>query len=227
MPRFLLPGLLSVVLHAAVFMVWPNTEQPTVEQPVAAMSLAALPRLVAAAQPPAPEVTPPPPEPAPPVPIAPAKPKPVLAAKPAPAKPKPVHKPMVVAKPAVEPVQPQLEPPPQPIAQQPVKPVQVAKPAPVQEVLVSKPRFAAPPQAPEYPMQARRRKQEGVVLVEVRLDARGSQRARAVLKSSGFPALDEAALDAVARWQFLPEQNNGLGVPSRVQIPVRFALARR
>lgn len=223
MPRFLLPGLLSVVLHAAVFMVWPNTVQPTVEQPVAAMSLAALPRLVAAAQPPAPEVTPPPPELSPPVPIAPAKPKPVVAAKPAPARPKPVHKPVVAAKPAVESVQPQLEPPPQP-----VKPVQVAKPAPVQaEVLVSKPRFAAPPQAPEYPTQARRRKQEGVVLVEVRLDARGGQRARAVLKSSGFPALDEAALDAVARWQFLPEQNNGLGVPSRVQIPVRFALARR
>ncbi len=224
MPRFLLPGLLSVVLHAAVFMVWPNTVQPTVEQPVAAMSLAALPRLVATAQPPAPQITPPPSEPAPPVPIAPAKLKPVVAAKSPPAKPKPVHKPMVVAKPAVEPVQPQLEP----IAQQPVKPVQVAKPAPVQaEVLVSKPRFAAPPQAPEYPTQARRRKQEGVVLVEVRLDARGGQRARAVLKSSGFPALDEAALDAVARWQFLPEQNNGLGVPSRVQIPVRFALARR
>ena len=104
------------------------------------------------------------------------------------------------------------------------KPAIVAAAAPAVEVLSHQPAFRLPPEQPRYPAQARRRNQQGVVLLEVRLDARGGQREIRLLRSSGFPSLDRAALEAVAEWRFHPEIINGQGVPSRVQIPVEFAL---
>lgn len=99
-----------------------------------------------------------------------------------------------------------------------------AMPQRVAEVLSRQPKFSSPPRQPRYPAQARRRNQQGVVLVEVRLDERGSQREIRVLRSSGVESLDRAALEAVAHWQFHPETREGVGVPSRVQIPIEFAL---
>lgn len=107
----------------------------------------------------------------------------------------------------------------------PAKPV--AKPVaaqPTAEVLSTKPSFREPPRQPNYPSQARRRNQQGVVLVEVRLDTRGQQRSLSVLRSSGIDSLDRAALEAVAKWRFRPETAGGQAVPSRVQIPIQFAL---
>ena len=103
----------------------------------------------------------------------------------------------------------------------PAKPVATK---PVAEVLIRKPSFREPPRQPNYPSQARRRNQQGVVLVEVRLDERGQQRSLNVLRSSGVESLDRAALEAVAKWRFRPETTGGQAVPSRVQIPIQFAL---
>lgn len=103
----------------------------------------------------------------------------------------------------------------------PTKPV-AAQPA--AEVFSAKPSFRDPPRQPNYPAQARRRNQQGEVLVEVRLDALGRQRSLNVLRSSGVDSLDRAALEAVAQWRFRPETSGGQAVPSRVQIPIRFAL---
>ncbi|MEA1606188.1 energy transducer TonB [Pseudomonas spirodelae] len=107
----------------------------------------------------------------------------------------------------------------------PAKPI--AKPVaaqPTAEVLSTKPSFREPPRQPNYPSQARRRNQQGVVLVEVRLDEHGQQRSLNVLRSSGVDSLDRAALEAVAKWRFNPERTGGQAVPSRVQIPIQFAL---
>uniref|UniRef100_UPI0030EEAA08 energy transducer TonB n=1 Tax=Pseudomonas guineae TaxID=425504 RepID=UPI0030EEAA08 len=95
---------------------------------------------------------------------------------------------------------------------------------PTAEVFSAKPSFRDPPRQPNYPAQARRRNQQGEVLVEVRLDAFGRQRSLNVLRSSGVDSLDRAALEAVAQWRFRPETSAGQAVPSRVQIPIRFAL---
>ena len=92
------------------------------------------------------------------------------------------------------------------------------------EVLSRKPSFREPPRQPSYPSQARRRNQQGVVLLEVRLDALGQQRSLNVLRSSGVESLDRAALQAVAAWRFNPETTDGQAVPSRVHIPIQFAL---
>lgn len=103
-------------------------------------------------------------------------------------------------------------------------PAVVTPPAARPEVLSVKPRFAAAPPPPRYPAQARRRNQQGVVLLEVRLDAYGAQRELKLLRSSGVPSLDQAALTAVSHWRFRPEEHDGQAVPSRVQIPIEFAL---
>lgn len=102
-----------------------------------------------------------------------------------------------------------------------------SKASAVSEVISSKPRFARAPSAPVYPALARRRQQQGTVWLEVRLDARGKQVELQVLRSSTVPSLDQAALAAVRKWQFLPETYNGVGVPSRVQIPIEFAIAAK
>lgn len=97
----------------------------------------------------------------------------------------------------------------------------------VAEVMSKEPRFASPPGALVYPAQARRRQQQGTVWVEVRLDARGKQVELQVLRSSGVKSLDQAALFAVRKWRFLPETRNGIAVPSRVHIPIEFAIAAK
>lgn len=101
---------------------------------------------------------------------------------------------------------------------------QIAQSAPPREVFSREPSFREPPRPPRYPAQARRRNQQGTVMVEVRLDGRGEQRGLSVLRSSGIDSLDRAALEAVAAWRFRPETAGGRTVPSRVQIPIRFAL---
>lgn len=93
------------------------------------------------------------------------------------------------------------------------------------EVMSTQPRFARAPAPPVYPAQAKRRQQQGTVWVEVRLSAQGRQLAVQVVRTSGVSSLDKAAIAAVRKWQFLPEQHNGVGVSSRVQIPIEFAIA--
>lgn len=88
----------------------------------------------------------------------------------------------------------------------------------------SEPRFRVPPSAPEYPKASRMRRQEGTVLLEVKLGTQGEQLQIVLLKSSGFPLLDRSALKAVKGWQFLPQEINGQGVSHVVRIPVRFEL---
>lgn len=173
--------------------------------------------------------------------IEPAKPvKPVTAAVKAKPQPAPVGVPAplatprskAAAPPAPEPTeqfvaqsaQPQHRHPAQEQSMPVVAAAAASAPAPDVEVLSRHPAFRLPPQQPRYPAQARRRNQEGVVLLEVRLDAGGAQREIRLLRSSGFPSLDSAALKAVAEWRFHPEVIDGQGVPSRVQIPIEFAL---
>lgn len=144
-----------------------------------------------------------------------------------PAKPAPTENPPAAAQAAAVPAPqqaPQIAPPAMAQASAPARQSRPAPSAAVAEVLSLQPSFRQPPQQPRYPSQARRRNQQGTVLLEVRLDERGAQRSLSVLRSSGVASLDRAAVEAVARWRFNPETSNGRAVPSRVQIPIQFAL---
>jgi protein TonB len=106
----------------------------------------------------------------------------------------------------------------------PILPV-AAAPAPKLNPVVSlRPSFVTPPPAPRYPNTARRRNQQGVVRIEVRLDEHGQQLKLTLVRSSGVESLDQAALEAVTTWRFRPEIVDGRAVPSRVEIPIEFAL---
>jgi protein TonB len=91
-------------------------------------------------------------------------------------------------------------------------------------VLSAKPRYRVNP-APEYPLASRRRREEGVVMVKVTVDANGAPAAISLAASSGHPLLDAAALDAVRRWTFDPARAAGVPVSSLVTVPVRFSLS--
>src|SRR5262249_18800264 len=75
---------------------------------------------------------------------------------------------------------------------------------------------------PEYPDAAFRVHIEGVVLVEVVIDAQGRVARSRVVQST--PALDEAALATVRQWSFEPAMKHGQPVATFAHIPVRFRI---
>lgn len=89
---------------------------------------------------------------------------------------------------------------------------------------------------PDYPPQARREGKEGTARLQVEVLPSGNVGRVELLASSGHPALDQAALEAVRRWSFTPapsEQKEGAGgtdqpaappAPIWLVIAVRFAL---
>lgn len=91
-------------------------------------------------------------------------------------------------------------------------------------VLVDKATFKVRPSQPNYPRMAKRKGMEGTVLLEVWLDENGDQTNLSLLKSSGFDLLDDAAIEAVKKWQFNGHKENGVALAHRVRIPVRFNL---
>ncbi|BFM10570.1 hypothetical protein R50072_07230 [Simiduia litorea] len=91
-------------------------------------------------------------------------------------------------------------------------------------IVIIEPVFSSPPAPPSYPAVARKRQQTGTVWLEITLDTLGRQSTLALLQSSGFTALDQAALAAVKEWNFEPHRIAGIAKPSRVRIPVEFAL---
>lgn len=86
------------------------------------------------------------------------------------------------------------------------------------------PRYRTNP-IPEYPIPSRRRREEGIVLLDVAVDADGKPSSISLNRSSGYPLLDRAALDAVRRWTFEPARAGGVPMFSRVVVPVRFSLS--
>ena len=89
---------------------------------------------------------------------------------------------------------------------------------------VRDPRHSPPP---SYPRHCIRLGQEGVVQVQVWVSADGAVLGVGLARSSGFPALDAAALEAVHAWEFLPAHLAGRAVPSRTVVQVRFRLEDR
>ena len=77
---------------------------------------------------------------------------------------------------------------------------------------------------PEYPWTARAHGHQGRVVLSVWVSAQGAADRLAVLKSSGYPTLDRAALEAVQRWRFQPARRGGSDTGSLLYVPVTFRL---
>ncbi|HET7843883.1 MAG TPA: energy transducer TonB [Xanthomonadales bacterium] len=78
--------------------------------------------------------------------------------------------------------------------------------------------------SPKYPASAIRRKHAGEVLVGARIGADGALLAVRVAKSSGYPELDEAALETVRGWTFHHALERGKPVEREIEVPVKFTL---
>ncbi len=78
--------------------------------------------------------------------------------------------------------------------------------------------------APAYPPLARRMGEEGRVVLRVQVDPEGTPVALEVRATSGHPRLDQAAMEAVRRWKFVPAVLGGLRVAAWVLVPVSFSL---
>lgn len=77
---------------------------------------------------------------------------------------------------------------------------------------------------PEYPLAARRRGQQGTVVLNVTVSAAGRTTEVSLRQSSGFELLDRAALRAVSTWEFEPARVGGVAVESKIEQSVRFKL---
>lgn len=78
--------------------------------------------------------------------------------------------------------------------------------------------------APEYPALSRQRHEQGRVLLRVHVLADGHPDQVLLHESSGFSRLDQAALEVVPRWRFVPAQAGGVDVAGWVVVPIRFSL---
>lgn len=79
---------------------------------------------------------------------------------------------------------------------------------------------------PPYPAAARRRHEEGVVLISVHVTAQGRAEKVEIKQSSGFPLLDEAALNAVRDWEFVPARIGSITFASEIEVPIHFKMAQ-
>lgn len=139
-------------------------------------------------------------------------------------KPKPLKKP----KPVVKPVKPEIKPKTAP----PVSaPVQQIKPAPTKAEIapapVEAPKFNAAylsNPAPVYPRRSRMLEEEGTVKLKVHVSAEGNALGVQLFKSSGFSRLDDAALNAVKNWRFVPAKRGDQSIEGWVIVPVSFKL---
>ncbi len=78
---------------------------------------------------------------------------------------------------------------------------------------------------PPYPADARRLDQQGVATLQLSIDANGIVTSATVKASSGYPELDQTAIDwVVGHWRYKPAVQNGTAVASTAVAAVKFDL---
>ena len=77
---------------------------------------------------------------------------------------------------------------------------------------------------PVYPAIAQSARVSGAVTIEATIGPDGKVIDARVVRS--IPLLDQAALDAVRQWEYLPTLLNGVAVPVRYNVTVSFSTAR-
>jgi TonB family protein len=85
--------------------------------------------------------------------------------------------------------------------------------------------YLAKNEPPEYPYLARRLRQQGTVRLRIEVLPDGSVGSVSVLKSSGYPALDDAARRAAGKWRFFEEDRSAaLPFPVHITQEIEFLL---
>jgi periplasmic protein TonB len=80
--------------------------------------------------------------------------------------------------------------------------------------------------APVYPPASRAMGEQGKVFLRVFVSAHGEAQSVELRTSCGHARLDEAAIDAVRRWKFVPARQGNDTVAAWVIVPISFTLRR-
>ncbi len=171
---------------------------------------------------------------------APPAPKPDVLPKPLPVKPTPQQKQLatppspplpVLAAATDAPSTVTALPPPSPVPPAPIEAALVAAAPPAAPP--AKPAPVVPPNfnanylnnpAPAYPAISRRLGHQGKVVMRVLVNAGGSADQVEIRTNSGHDLLDQAALNAVRRWRFVPARQGDQAVAAWVLVPITFTL---
>jgi periplasmic protein TonB len=183
----------------------PSVEEAPAQEPSKPQPLPVAPREVERPQP---VRQPPRPQPV-------ARPEPTLAA--------PATAPSVSeAPPAPKQAAAQTETPP-PVAAEPAKPTTGKADAPAVQPARFDADYLHNPQLP-YPRASRTLHEQGKVLLRVLVSEDGRALQVLLNKSSGFPRLDQAALDGVQQWRFTPARQGSQAIADWVLVPITFEL---
>lgn len=94
------------------------------------------------------------------------------------------------------------------------------------EILVIKtpPNAATSNMVGSYPLMSQRFREQGTVRVRFLIKRDGTVNNAEIMRSSGYPRLDKAAMDAVKTWRFTPATEDGKPVDSWYQTELTFKL---
>lgn len=76
--------------------------------------------------------------------------------------------------------------------------------------------------APAYPALSKRNRETGTVLLLVNVSPEGDATTVTLHKSSGYDRLDQAAIQAVTRWRFVPGMRGQSAISATVIVPISF-----
>ena len=100
----------------------------------------------------------------------------------------------------------------------------VASPAPARIELPSSSADYLNNPRPAYPGLSKRLGEEGKVVLRVLIEADGSASKAEIRSSSGYDRLDQAALQTVLRWRYLPGKRGGMAEAMWFNVPINFVL---
>lgn len=77
---------------------------------------------------------------------------------------------------------------------------------------------------PPYPPISRRLNEQGSTVVRVLIGADGLPQSAEIAKSSGFSRLDDAAVNTVMRWRYVPGKRGGMAEAMSFNVPINWVL---
>ncbi|MDH4394883.1 MAG: energy transducer TonB [Limnobacter sp.] len=77
-------------------------------------------------------------------------------------------------------------------------------------------RYASSNPRPQYPSMARRLGQEGTVVLEVTVSTEGLAKSVRIQDSSGHELLDQAAVNAISKWKFVPAKRGDTPIEQKL-----------
>jgi protein TonB len=153
-------------------------------------------------------------------------PVPVLKTPPIPALRVPTPEPQAPSEPAPAPNAPVVATPPVAPAPSAAAAVADAAPAPAPprvELPSSDAQYLQNPK-PAYPAISKRLGEQGKVVVRVLIGADGTAQKAEIRQSSGYERLDQAALNTVLAWRYVPGKRGGVPEAMWFNVPINFVL---